>query len=335
MTGAFLVAEALGAFCTLQRCKNRRDASDEHGGETRTPVHRLVATHIPGQQDDEGRSGTTIVRMVLTQPVAPLPGWRDMEVILARTPSISLAASLASSISKCLVRTSWQWHEHLPMWQLFVPAARCNGVKKCCDALWDLRGGAAPTSSAFNLNGDCVVNGDCVAYDIDLTNADGGVNASIYTVSPTFFSMPYVSNTLHYCHGATSGDDWCRETDWIEASGYCGGAATTHTIEDSCGLNTMRTAFGPSQEMARSLLNTAPSRPDMIRNSRFLFSASVCTLSCLSMTAMSMEIVRSVVTRPAEKKHATWLISALRLQFSLTALEVLLWLRCSVIFLRT
>merc|ERR1712232_1034054 len=57
-----------------------------------------------------------------------------------------------------------------------------------------------------------------------------GVNANIYTISPTFSGSEF-SKEADYCDGAATGDDWCMELDWIEANGKCGGAATIHTIE--------------------------------------------------------------------------------------------------------
>jgi hypothetical protein len=92
---------------------------------------------------------------------------------------------------------------------------------------WTINGGGGVASkSAFNMLGGYV------EYDIDLSNVDNGVNANIYTISPSSFkNKEYFNRTLDYCDGAASGDDWCMELDWIEANGHCGGAATIHTIE--------------------------------------------------------------------------------------------------------
>lgn len=117
-----------------------------------------------------------------------------------------------------------------------LTVAYCDGnPDQNCPALADqgwtiLGGGGVATKSAFNMLGGYV------EYDIDLSNVNRGVNANIYTISPILSGSEF-SQEADYCDGASTGDDWCMELDWIEANGQCGGDAAIHTIEgpgDGC-----------------------------------------------------------------------------------------------------
>lgn len=120
-----------------------------------------------------------------------------------------------------------------------------HGDKPCPKLVnqgWTIEGGGgAATKSAFNLNGGFV------EFDLDVSNVDGGVNANIYTISPSSFANPYFNKTLDYCDGAASGSDWCMEVDWTEVNGHCGGATTLHTKEgpgsDGCTAWGCRTTY--------------------------------------------------------------------------------------------
>ena len=95
---------------------------------------------------------------------------------------------------------------------------------------WSITGGgAAATKASFNLLGGSV------EYDIDLSHANTGVNANIYTISPTGISGWTGFNQGNYCDGAKTGGDWCVEVDWIESNGNCGGQTTLHTVAGSWG----------------------------------------------------------------------------------------------------
>ena len=63
-------------------------------------------------------------------------------------------------------------------------------------------------------------------FDIDLSGVRTGVNANIYTISPSIGSQGYVKE--NYCDGAGV-KPWCVEVDWLESNGNCGGATTLHT----------------------------------------------------------------------------------------------------------
>jgi hypothetical protein len=94
---------------------------------------------------------------------------------------------------------------------------------------WKIHGGgAAATKSTFNLLGGYV------EFDIDVTAVHTGVNANIYTISPTING--YSFNQTYYCDGAKTGSSWCVEADWVESNGNCGGATTLHTV-DGTGTN--------------------------------------------------------------------------------------------------
>jgi len=89
---------------------------------------------------------------------------------------------------------------------------------------WDVHGnGGVATKAAYNLLGGFV------EFDIDLSSVHTGVNANIYTISPTIGSSGYSGDK--YCDGAKTDDSWCLEVDWIESNGNCGGATTLHTIK--------------------------------------------------------------------------------------------------------
>jgi len=82
-------------------------------------------------------------------------------------------------------------------------------------------GGGVATKASFNLLGGSI------DYDIDLSGVRTGVNANIYSISPTFSGSFGITD---YCDGAKpAGATWCVEVDWIESNGNCGGQSTLHT----------------------------------------------------------------------------------------------------------
>lgn len=90
------------------------------------------------------------------------------------------------------------------------------------DQGWTIHGdGGAATKAAFNLVGGFV------EYDMDVSGVHTGVNANIYSISPTIGSQGYSGD--NYCDGAVNDKPWCLEVDWIESNGNCGGASTLHT----------------------------------------------------------------------------------------------------------
>jgi len=89
------------------------------------------------------------------------------------------------------------------------------------DQGWSVSGnGGVATKAAYNLLGGFV------EFDIDFSGTHPGVNANIYTISPSFGGGGF--NQGNYCDGAKEGSDWCLEVDWIESNGNCGGATTLH-----------------------------------------------------------------------------------------------------------
>merc|ERR1712176_363289 len=97
------------------------------------------------------------------------------------------------------------------------------------DQGWTVAGGGGVASkSAFNLLGGYV------EYDVDISNIGVGVNANIYSISPSFSGSEF-NKTADYCDGAAYGADWCIEMDWLESNGNCGGASTIHTIQGGGG----------------------------------------------------------------------------------------------------
>lgn len=84
-------------------------------------------------------------------------------------------------------------------------------------------GGGVSTKASFNLLGGTV------EYDVDFSKTKIGVNANVYTISPSFKSASF-SNTWDYCDGQKTGSKWCVEIDWIETNGACGGATALHTV---------------------------------------------------------------------------------------------------------
>jgi hypothetical protein len=92
---------------------------------------------------------------------------------------------------------------------------------------WSISGGGGvATKAAFNMLGGSV------EFDIDLSNVKVGVNANIYTVSPSNLgSGGFTDNQNQYCDGSkAAGSGWCPEVDWIESNGNCGAATTLHTV---------------------------------------------------------------------------------------------------------
>jgi hypothetical protein len=98
------------------------------------------------------------------------------------------------------------------------------GSSRIVNQGWQTRGGGGvATKAAFNLLGGSV------EFDIDLSNTNVGVNANIYTISPTFSDPSSSFSQSDYCDGQKTGNKWCAEIDWIESNGKCGGATTYHT----------------------------------------------------------------------------------------------------------
>lgn len=96
------------------------------------------------------------------------------------------------------------------------------------DQGWTINGGAGvATKAAFNLLGGYV------EYDINFSSVHTGVNANIYTISPSTGGNAFSQN--NYCDGAKTGASWCVEADWIESNGNCGGATTLHTVQGGGG----------------------------------------------------------------------------------------------------
>jgi len=90
------------------------------------------------------------------------------------------------------------------------------------DQGWSVSGnGGVATKSAYNLVGGSV------EFDIDFSGVHTGVNANIYTISPSIGGGGYSSG--NYCDGADNDKPWCLEVDWVESNGNCGGATTLHT----------------------------------------------------------------------------------------------------------
>lgn len=90
------------------------------------------------------------------------------------------------------------------------------------DQGWSISGGGAvATKAAYNLIGGWV------EFDLDLSGVRRGVNANIYTISPSIGGQGF-DNNANYCDGAGQ-KPWCLEVDWLESNGNCGGATTLHT----------------------------------------------------------------------------------------------------------
>jgi hypothetical protein len=111
---------------------------------------------------------------------------------------------------------------------LFCPSASdlavAYGTPQLNNQGWAVQGnGGVATKAAFNLVGGFV------EFDIDFSNVKTGVNANIYTISPSIDASGYTGS--RYCDGAKTDDNWCLEVDWIESNGNCGGATTLHTIK--------------------------------------------------------------------------------------------------------
>ena len=99
-----------------------------------------------------------------------------------------------------------------------------SSVPKIYDQGWVIKnGGGVATRSSFNLLGGYV------EYDIDLSTANPGVNANIYTISPNISHGESGYTADDYCDAQMTGNNFCLEVDWIESNGNCGGATTIHT----------------------------------------------------------------------------------------------------------
>jgi hypothetical protein len=82
-----------------------------------------------------------------------------------------------------------------------------------------------------------MINGS-VEFDVDFSGTYVGVNANIYTVSPSYISPSGFNHDSQYCDGSNGwGVPWCLEVDWIESNGDCGGATTLHTVQYGGGCN--------------------------------------------------------------------------------------------------
>jgi len=99
------------------------------------------------------------------------------------------------------------------------------GSAQLYDQGWKISGGgSAATKAAFNLLGGSV------EFDFDVSGVHPGVNANIYTISPTGIGAGGFTQN-NYCDGAKpAGSNWCVEVDWIESNGNCGGQTTLHDI---------------------------------------------------------------------------------------------------------
>jgi len=93
---------------------------------------------------------------------------------------------------------------------------------------WVVAGlGAAATKASYNLLGGSV------DYDVNFDSVPTGVNANIYTISPSLWGGSFSQN--NYCDGSKTGSDWCVEVDWVESNGNCGGQTTLHTVQGQGG----------------------------------------------------------------------------------------------------
>jgi hypothetical protein len=113
--------------------------------------------------------------------------------------------------------------------QLYCPSSNdlivAYGQSNLMNQGWRTRGGGGvATKASFNLLGGYV------EYDVDVSKTLAGVNANIYTLSPTI-SNPSGFTQSDYCDGARTDDRWCVEIDWLESNGNCGGATTYHTLK--------------------------------------------------------------------------------------------------------
>lgn len=97
--------------------------------------------------------------------------------------------------------------------------------------------GAVATKASFNMLGGGA------EFDIDFSQVQRGVNANIYTVSPTFGGSFTQSSYCDGSPGYIDKNNWCMEVDWIEANGACGAATTLHTKNQKAG-NDGCTAWG-------------------------------------------------------------------------------------------
>lgn len=107
------------------------------------------------------------------------------------------------------------------------------------DQGWTISGGGgAATKAAYNLIGGFA------EFDIDFSNVKLGVNANIYTISPSFGGA--FNKDANYCDGSPGliqQGKWCMEVDWTESNGNCLGATTLHTKNQETG-NDGCTAWG-------------------------------------------------------------------------------------------
>ena len=96
---------------------------------------------------------------------------------------------------------------------------------------WSIQGGGAvATAASYN------VLGGSIEWDVDFSATNIGVNANVYSISPSFWGS---FNQNDYCDGQKYGSAWCLEVDYIESNGRCGGATTLHSVQGGgAGCNT-------------------------------------------------------------------------------------------------
>ena len=170
-------------------------------------INNLVVCSKPERSENGGNNLVTVVTNLRSHwsRVAPMLSW----------PCI-FKCSGSSSSSSGSSRTG-----------TFCPKSKdlvaAYGGPSIINQGWTIYGGGGvATRASYNLLGGSV------EFDIDFSGTNIGVNANIYTISPTFsdsFSQAY------YCDAQKLGNQWCTEIDWIESNGNCGGATALHTIQ--------------------------------------------------------------------------------------------------------
>jgi len=151
------------------------------------------------------------------------------------------------------------------------------GNPSIVDGGWSiLGGGAAATKASFNLLGGSV------EYDIDVSNANQGVNANIYTISPSNINSWFGFTQANFCDGSKTGSDWCVEVDWIESNGNCGGQTTLHTVpgpgEQGCtawGCETQYQYYGSSSFHMKVTFGADDGKWTTIRNGQVIRPSSL------------------------------------------------------------
>lgn len=113
---------------------------------------------------------------------------------------------------------------------LTVSYGNTNTQPTLKDQGWSISGGGGvATLAAYNLLGGYV------EYDVTFSGVPTGVNANIYSISPTGIPSTGFNASNNYCdgQGGAGGASYpfCVELDWIESNGNCGGATTLHDVE--------------------------------------------------------------------------------------------------------